>query len=171
MEIKDLIKKGAIFVYPTDTVYGLGCNALDKKAVDKIKKIKGRDDKKPLSIIAPSNAWIHKYTKASEKAVNKYLPGKYTLILEKKNPKFLAHVSSNNFLGIRVPKHNFTKVIQKAGLPFITTSCNISSKKPISSLKQLDSSILKKVDVIVNCGKLSGTPSTLVMADGTMIKR
>ena len=57
-EIIDFIRKGKIFIYPTDTIYGLGCDALNEKSVEKIKEIKKRDKDKPLSVIAPSKKWI-----------------------------------------------------------------------------------------------------------------
>jgi len=165
------IKSGAIFIYPTDTVYGLGCNALNKKAVEKIKQIKGRDKNKPLSIIAPSKSWILKNLIAKKSIVNKYLPGKYTLILKKKNPNYLSYVSKTNTLGIRIPKHKFTKLIQKAGVPFITTSVNLSGEKSASSLKDINKNIIKKVDMIINSGILSGKPSTIILENGQTLKR
>jgi tRNA threonylcarbamoyl adenosine modification protein (Sua5/YciO/YrdC/YwlC family) len=166
-----LIKQGKIFVYPTDTVYGLGCNALNKKAVEKIKIIKKRKEEKSLSIIAPSKAWIFKHLKAKKEIVNKYLPGRYTLILKKKNPKFLNHVSSQKTLGIRIPKNDFTGLIVKAKVPFITTSANISGNKPIANLNKIDKKLLKKVDVIVDGGKLFGKPSTIILENGSKLKR
>lgn len=166
-----LIKSGSIFIYPTDTVYGLGCNALNKESVEKIKKIKGRDKNKPLSIIAPSKSWIFKNLITKKSLVDKYLPGKYTLILKKKNPKYLSDVSPSETLGVRIPNHKFTKLIVRAKVPFITTSVNRSGEKPASSLKNIDKNIIKKVDIIVNAGKLSGKPSTIILENGKELKR
>ena len=165
------IKEGRIFIYPTDTIYGFGCNALDKKAVEKIKKIKQRDSKKPLSIIAPSLTWI-KENCIIDKNLNikKYLPGPYTLILKKQDPKFLNHVSNTDALGIRTPKCDFTKIIQKSGVPFITTSVNLSGEKPIIKTSQIPKQIKDKIDMIINTGPLTGRPSTLVI-DGKEVKR
>lgn len=166
-----LIKSGAIFIYPTDTVYGLGCNALNKKAVAKIKEIKGRDKNKSLSIIAPSKSWIFENLIAKNSIVNKYLPGRYTLILKKKNPKYLSYVSPSETLGVRIPNHKFTKLIEKSGVPFITTSVNLSGEKPTSSLNEISKNIMKKVNIIVNGGELSGKPSTIILPDGKKIER
>jgi len=170
-QIIKLIKSGAIFIYPTDTVYGLGCNALNKKSVERIKEIKARDKNKPLSLIAPSKAWIFKNLIVKKSLVNKYLPGKYTLILKKKNPNFLSYVSKTNTLGIRIPKHNFTKLIQKANVPFVTTSVNLSGEKPASDLNEISKNIIEKVDIIINSGKLSGKPSTIILENGKKLKR
>ena len=78
----DEILNGKIFVYPTDTIYGLGCNALDGASVNKIKKMKGRDKDKPISVIAPSIDWIRENC-IVDFDLHKYLPGPYTLILKK----------------------------------------------------------------------------------------
>jgi len=167
----EAIKSGKIFIYPTDTVYGIGCNALNKKAVERIKEIKTRDKNKPLSVIAPSKSWIFKNLNAKKSLVNKYLPGKYTLILKKKNSNFLSYVSKTNTLGVRIPKHKFIKLIQKAKVPFITTSVNLSGEKPASDLNEISKNIIKKVDIIINSGKLSGKPSTIILENGQKLKR
>ena len=170
-ELKQKILQGKIFIYPTDTIYGIGCNALDKTAVEKIKKIKSREKHKPLSVIAPSIDWIKKNCIIDDNLnINKYFPGPYTLILKKKDPDFLPWVSITNSLGIRIPEHEFTKQIQKSGVPFITTSVNLAGEKPITKISDLMPQILNKVDYIVNAGELSGRPSTLVI-NGKEIKR
>ncbi len=166
--LKQEILKGKIFIYPTDTIYGIGCNALNKKAVNKIRQIKRRD-KKPFSVIAPSFEWI------TEKCIvnfdlKKYLPGAYTIILKKKNPSFLSWVSDKKTLGIRIPNHHFTKKIQKVNVPFITTSVNFSGEKPSSSIDEIPKEILNKADYVVNEGKLNGKPSTLII-EGKEIER
>jgi len=165
------IKKGSIFIYPTDTIYGLGCNALNKKAVARIKKLKGRDSKKPLSIIAPSKKWISENCIVDKRLLAKYLPGKYTLIVKKKNKNFLKHVSATETIGVRIPKHGFVELIQNAGVPFITTSVNLSGEKPATNVDKIDKKILNKVDVIIDDGILNGRPSTIILPDGKKLKR
>tara|TARA_Y100000310_G_C20305285_1_gene633659 strand:+ start:61 stop:585 length:525 start_codon:yes stop_codon:yes gene_type:complete len=170
-EIIKKIKQGKIFIYPTDTIYGLGCDATNEKAVEKIKKIKARDRDKPISIIAPSINWIKQNCIINKNLkLEKYLPGPYTLILKKKNKEFLSHVSNTDSLGIRIPDLDFTKEIQKSSLPFITTSVNLSGEPPETKIIEISPDILEKVDEIIDYGELNGNPSTLII-DGKEVKR
>jgi len=165
------IKQGKIFIYPTDTIYGLGCDATNIQAVNKIKQIKQRDKDKPLSIIAPSINWIKQNCIIPKDLdINKYLPGPYTLILKKQKPNFLNHVSNTDSLGIRIPNNNFTKKIQESKTPFITTSVNLSGEKSITHPNQVKEQIKDKVDIIIDEGELNGRPSTLIV-DGKEVKR
>jgi L-threonylcarbamoyladenylate synthase len=163
-EIVKAIKAGKIFIYPTDTVYGLGCDALNKKSVERIKEIKSRDRDKPLSVIAPSLKWIYEHCNIHEN-IEKYVPGAYTLILEKHNPSFLSHVSPSSTLGIRIPDCEFLKIIQKAGVPFITTSVNLSGEKPATKISEISEQLKQQVDFIIPAdeGKMTGKPSTLII--------
>ena len=171
MNFVEDIKHGAIFIYPTDTIYGLGCNALDEKAVARIKEIKSRDKDKPLSIIAPSLEWINTNFNVEEGLdLNKYLPGAYTVLLKKKDMDFLPWISNNDRIGIRIPQHDFTLEIQKSGVPFVTTSVNLSGEKPANMVEEIAGEILESVDFIINSGELSGKPSTLVI-DGKEAER
>lgn len=163
------IKKGRLFIYPTDTIYGLGCDAINLESVKKIKEIKQRDKEKPLSVIAPSIEWIKEHL-IIDCDLSKYLPGPYTIILKKKNPDFLSHVSPGDSLGIRIPDNYFTKIIQLANTPFITTSVNLSGEPFLTEIKELKPVIKEKVDHIIDTGILNGTPSTLII-NGKEIKR
>ena len=163
------IKSGEIFIYPTDTIYGIGCDATNIEAVEKIKKIKGRDRDKPLSVIAPSLGWI-KENLIVDVRLEKYLPGPYTLILKKKDKNFLNHISSGDSLGVRIPDTELTKEIQASGVPFVTTSVNLSGEPFMTSLNDLNSEIKNKVDEVIDAGELSGRPSTLII-DGKELKR
>ena len=163
------IKKGRLFIYPTDTIYGLGCDATNKKSVDKIKTIKQRDKDKPMSIIAPSLDWINENF-IVDFDINKYLPGPYTLILKKKNPNFLSHVSSTDSLGVRIPNNDFTKQIQESNLPFITTSVNLAGEAFATNISDISPDILEEVDHIIDYGELNGKPSTLII-NGKEVKR
>ena len=166
MEAPKNLKKemiaGKIFIYPTDTIYGLGCNALDNNAVEKIRGIKKRDKDKPLSVIAPSFEWI-KTNFFVDAELEKYLPGPYTLILKKKDKNFLSWVASGETLGIRIPKCDFYKKIQETGVPFITTSVNLSGEPFANKVSDIKPEILNKVDYIIDLGECSGKPSTLIM--------
>lgn len=166
--LKQQILSGKLFIYPTDTIYGIGCDATNKKSVTKIREIKQRDNK-PFSVIAPSIKWIKEHCIADVN-LSSYLPGPYTIILKKKNKDFLSWVSNTDSLGIRIPDNEFCKNIQKAGLPFITTSVNLSGQPFAKSIKEIPKEIKAKVDFIIDVGELSGNPSTLIV-DGKEIRR
>ena len=163
MNITKEILAGKVFIYPTDTVYGIGCDATNKNSVEKIREIKRRDAK-PFSVIAPSVEWIKENCIIPESIeIGKYLPGPYTLILKKKNPDFLKETSPSETLGVRIPANGFTAEIQKSGAPFVTTSVNFSGEKPANKIEEIPEEILRQVDFTFNSGPLSGKPSTLVI--------
>lgn len=161
-EIIKAIKEGKIFVYPTDTIYGIGCNALSHKCVEKIYEIKKRPREKPLSVIAPNIEWIVENFKISRPIIRLYLPGPYTLLLKKKDKAFLQHLSSSDKVGIRVPEHSFTIFIEQAKVPFITTSANLSGGKYAISLKEVEKEILEKADYIIEGECYHKKPSIII---------
>ncbi len=167
--IKMEIDINKIFIYPTDTIYGIGCNAEDEELVNKIREIKNRDNK-PFSVIAPSMDWILENFETSLEEVEKYLPGKYTLILKKRNLGFMKWISENERIGVRIPDNEFTKILQSSGKPIVTTSVNISGEPFATEIPEVNEKIISLVDEIYDYGKLSGSPSTLVI-DGKEIKR
>ena len=166
-KISKIIK--SIFIYSTDTIYGIGCDANNKKLVEKIRELKGRD-KKPFSIIAPSKEYILKNCITTKKEIQKYLPGQYTLVLRKRDKDFLKHVSNTDRIGVRIPNHPITEILQKTEKPIITTSVNLSGKKPATTPDEIKQKIKDSVDYIIKNGTLSGKPSTIVI-DGKEIKR
>lgn len=128
----DELKNGKVIVYPTDTVYGLGANALDEKAVRKVFKMKKRDFKKPISIIVRDLKMakqVASFGKNIEEILKKLLPGPITVILYKKKilPDILT--GGSNKVGIRIPDCEFTKALmEKLDFPITTTSANISGE-------------------------------------------
>lgn len=128
----DELKNGKVIVYPTDTVCGLGVNALDEKAVRKVFEIKKRDFKKPISIIVRDLEMakqVASFGKDTEKILEKILPGPVTVILYKKKilPDILT--GGSNKVGIRIPDCEFTKALmEKLDFPITTTSANISGQ-------------------------------------------
>ena len=156
--------KTEVFIYPTDTIYGIGCDATNKNLVEKIRSIKQRENK-PFSVIAPSVKWILSNFKVEKALIEKYFPGPYTLLLEKKKKKFLEGVSNNKFVGVRIPDCEFTVVLQSLKVPVVTTSVNLSGKAFANSIKEIDKNILDKVNFVIDAGKLSGKPSILIKRD------
>ena len=166
-EIKDLIKEGNIFIYPTDTIYGIGCDARNSKAIEKIREIKKRDSK-PFSIIA-TREWIIKNCEISIEGMKwlEKLPGAYTLILKLKNEKkqtlFSKEVNNGkNTIGVRIPSHWISEFVKELGFPIITTSANVSGEKNMTSLDDVDENIAGNVDFILFEGEKRGKPSKIV---------
>lgn len=164
MDFIEDIKHGAIFIYPTDTIYGLGCDATNEESVRRIREIK-RKDVKPMSVIAPSIEWIKENCEVEDDLLQKYLPGPYTLILKKKDKDFLKEVSSGDTLGVRIPDSEFTKLVSEAGVPFITTSVNFTGEPFAIKISDIPKEILDLAEIIIGVGELDGRPSTLVKPD------
>jgi tRNA threonylcarbamoyl adenosine modification protein (Sua5/YciO/YrdC/YwlC family) len=164
-EIAQKIKSGHVFIHPTDTIYGLSCNALDKKAVDKIRRLKARPDT-PFSIWAPSLKWIRENCQLSKEAEEwlAKLPGPYTIILPLKNKKALAENINprDNSIGIRIPDHWFKEVVGAVGVPLVTTSANRAGQPFMTDLNDLDSEIEPGIEFIIYEGKKVARPSKIV---------
>lgn len=165
------IAKGAVFIYPTDTIYGIGCDATNDKAVKRIRKLKGRWTN-PFSVIAPSIEWIKENCTLTDKAKAWLLklPGPYTLIINLKRKAVCAQTNMGlKNLGIRIPDHWISDVAAKIGKPIVTTSVNAEGKPFATKLEQLEKF---DVDFIIYEGEKEGKPSTIVdTATGNIIKR
>jgi len=151
---KKAILSDALVIYPTDTLYGLGCNALSARAVEKIYRAKRREGRKPLSIIVADHSMLLEYcdvSSAQERILHSLFPGPYTFILplRKRLP-----VSDSLSVGIRVPEHLFMRqVSRELGLPIVSTSANISGKKEAAAVSELSASILKAADLVIDGGR------------------
>lgn len=160
-KIISLIREGSVFVYPTDTIYGLGCDATNGKAVMKVRQIKGRE-KKPFSVIAPSKSWIMENCLTKKEDLER-LPGPYTIILPLKSGCVDPGVNLGlNTLGVRIPDHWFSQIVKKLGLPVVTTSANVSGQNFMTSIDNLDPGIKKSVDFVVYEGPKTGRPSKII---------
>ncbi len=159
-----LKENSPIFIYPTDTIYGIGCSATNKEAVEKIREAKQRKSN-PFSVIAPSKEWIDENLIVNENAKDwiKRLPGPYTLVLKMKNQCVAENVSSGkDTLGVRIPDHWFSSFVAEINMPIVTTSANKSNEDFMTSLDDLDSEIKSKVDFIVYEGEKKGKPSKII---------
>lgn len=173
LQVKDEILNGAVFIHPTDTIYGLSCDATNDDAVGKIRDIKERF-KRPFSVIAPSKEWIKEnceITKEAEEWLEK-LPGPYTLIMKLKNKDAVSEKANMGMdtLGVRIPAHWISHATAAIGVPLITTSANKMDEDYMTTLENLNSEIKGKVDFIIYEGEKQGRPSKLVHLEGEEVK-
>ena len=151
-----------IFIYPTDTIYGIGCDATNSAAVAKIREAKRREEK-PFSVIAPSKQWITENCVVKNKKWLDKLPGQYTLILKMKSLAVAKEVNSkSDTLGVRIPDNWFSEIVAEFGKPFVTTSVNLSGEKSLQDIEDLHDRVKEYADYFVYDGKKEGQPSTIV---------
>lgn len=158
------IVSGKVLVYPTDTIYGIGCSAEKPESVERIRKAKGRDGDKPFSVIAPSKEWIWEHSsisKVNRNLADKLLPGPYTLVLAANGRSPKSVVSHEKSLGIRIPRHPFTDIVREAGVPFVTTSVNISGDPPVKNIKDIPEEMKSHIDMVIDDGNLEGHASRI----------
>jgi len=148
------ITAGGIVLYPTDTLYGIGCDATNAEAVKKLRALKQRDSKKPLSILVSDYAMLLRFcalTHEQEKILHELLPGPYTFILPLKER---LPVSDTLEVGVRVPEHAFMRAVAKsAGIPIVTTSANLSGEKDAAEISGVAREILAGCDLAIDGGK------------------
>ena len=135
------LKNGNIIIYETDTLYGLGADATNKFAVEKINKLKQR--KTPLSIMLDSIESIEKYANINASVKDKLteiFPGPFTVLLEGKKADLCDLVTNNsNKIGIRIPDNKFCiKLLKKYKKPIITTSVNIHGHKSLNNIDEIE---------------------------------
>lgn len=165
--IVDSFKKGKTIVYPTDTIYGIGCIATNKKAIKKIYQIKKRDEKKPLLLLVKSWCMLKKYLFVSKKQddyLRKVWPGKVSAILKKRD--LLPDQISQGLetLAVRLPKNDFLiKIIKNIGEPIVSTSLNLSNKKNLENVKDIEKYFKDiKPDLVIDAGEIKGKASKII---------
>ena len=172
------LKQGKILVFPTETSYGLGCDATNQLAVDKIFKIKERKSDKPLLVVAPTVDMAKKYlvwNELLEGLANKYWPGALTIVGEYNKKEKLATgvVSKENTIAVRVTAYPLLRsIIEKLGRAVVATSANISDAGDIYEAKKVIIGFGEAApDIIIDSGELPRRlPSTVVSAVGGQLK-
>lgn len=166
----NILKEGGVIIYPTDTVYGIGCDIFNKQALDRVKEIKSNPDIKLLSFICPDLKDIAKYAKVSDyayKTMKRLLPGPYTFILPaaKNVPKKLW--SKRKTVGIRIPDHPVAlKIVEGLGNPIVSTSTTTRKGELIIDPQEIKSVFNSQVDLMLASGNLSGKPSSVIDLSG-----
>lgn len=160
----EVLKKGGVLVYPTDTLYGFGCDAKNEQAIHTINTIKNRSG--PMSVIAPSKDAVEVWLKLSGSGkidVLKKLGGATTVIVPVKENIVSKNISGNNqTLGIRIPDHPFCqKLSQNYSNPVTTTSVNRSKQGPLTNPDEIIKEFSQEIQLVIEDGIISG-PGSIV---------
>ncbi|MCD6280748.1 MAG: threonylcarbamoyl-AMP synthase [Deltaproteobacteria bacterium] len=171
-KVADVLSSGGIIVYPTDTVYGLGCSISNRKGIEKINTIK--KSKKPKSIMLSDLKSISSYAKVSNMAyrvIRSLLPGPYTIVLPatREVPRLLQ--SRRKSVGIRIPDHWFcTSLVSELGEPVITTTIPLPSGGTHIDPLEIEHELGHLVDVVVDGGILPDLPSTVISVEDDKVE-
>lgn len=172
-----VLRTGGIILYPTDTVWGIGCDATDAKAISRIFRLKQRDDSKSMIILAGGEEEILKYTADPDPSVFEVLKDASrptTVIYENALGLPRNLVNQDGSIAIRVTKDNFCKtLIRRFGKPIVSTSANISGQTSPKNFKEISDEIIRGVDYVVSYrqdDETKATPSRIIklMDDGTI---
>jgi tRNA threonylcarbamoyl adenosine modification protein (Sua5/YciO/YrdC/YwlC family) len=166
--VVECLLSGGVIIYPTDTIYGLGCNIFNHKAIEKIAQIKNIDPQKAqLSFICNDLSDLSKYTKSIDTPLYRmlkiYLPGPYTFILpaSKEVPKILN--SKKNTIGLRVPDNNIARtIVQELGHPLLSASLPGEMVEEYTDPELIYENFKSRVDIVVNGGIGGMIPSTII---------
>ncbi len=162
----DVFRQGGLVIYPTDSVYGLGCDLFNKRAVERIYHIKGNDKRKLLSFICKDLKDIAEYahvSNAAYKIMRHLLPGPYTFILAatKQVPRIL--LEQRKTVGIRVPDSIVCQaLLSEFGGPLISTSARLPDQKFLCDPDELEATFARTVDLFLDAGPGGLEPSTVI---------
>lgn len=161
----ETVDNGGILVYPTDTVYGMGCDLMNKDALDRLYRLKKIPQRKPLSFICSDLKMVSEYAKLSNSAhkmMRKLLPGPFTFIMQasREVPKLM--ISKQRTVGIRVPEQEFVlELVRRLGRPLVNTSASDTLDEVVSDPDQIEE-MYPRADLMVSLGQQRSEASTIL---------
>ena len=161
----DALLAGEVIGYPTDTVYGLGCDISSKKAIDRLYQIKGMERSHPLAFICPDLSEIARYAVVDNqiyRVLRRFLPGPYCFVLEatREVPRILQ--TKRKTIGIRVPRHEvITAVVRELGRPIISTTAQRAGAEPHVDAREIDDDF-SGLGLVIDAGAGGLVPTTVV---------
>lgn len=168
-KLAELLAQGEVIAYPTETVYGLGCDATNKTAVEKIYRVKGKDKSKQLLVLVGSRAMAEKYfvfNKVARRLADKYWPGPLSLILTVR-PEYREKFGNENNIGVRLSGSRIaTSLSRRLGEPIISTSANPSGQPAALSGDQVQSYFVEMsglIAALADAGALDDSPGSTIV--------
>lgn len=167
-EASRIIRAGGLVIFPTTALYGMGVDALNEKALEKVFRIKGRKKNKPLLILVESIESVEDYVEeipqAARNLMQAFWPGHLTLVFKAKRhlPEILT--AGTGKIGIRLPRHPVAlALVQQTGGPITGTSANLSEQASVSTIEGLPETILQGADLLLDSGPLKGGAGSTVL--------
>lgn len=161
-----VIQNGGLIAYPTDTIYGIGCDLFNKAAIEKVYQIKKMPRYKPLSFICADLKDISVYAQVSNtayKMMKRLIPGPYTFILNATRmvPKIM--LTKRRTVGIRVPENNIClSIVKELGNPIISTSASVMKDEIMSDPVEIENAFGNWIDIVIDGGVLISEPSSMI---------
>jgi tRNA threonylcarbamoyl adenosine modification protein (Sua5/YciO/YrdC/YwlC family) len=169
----EVLESGGLIAYPTDTYYGIGCDLMSKKGIDRLYALKDRDRKKPLSFLCADLSDVSQYAIVSNfgyRTMKQLTPGPFTFVLEatKLVPQIMA--TKQRQVGIRVPQAPLMlAIVARLGRPVVTTSAVDADGNPLIDAKAIKDALGGRLDLILDGGVQHSEPSTVVSLIGDQI--
>jgi tRNA threonylcarbamoyl adenosine modification protein (Sua5/YciO/YrdC/YwlC family) len=164
--VAEILEKGGVIAYPTDTQYGLGCDLSQKKAIEKIYRLKQRSIKVPFSIICFDLTHISEYARVSNfayRTLKRLLPGPFTFVLPGSRLMPQIMLTKRHECGIRVPGHPIALgLVSALGRPLINTSARLPDQMAPTGAQEVAELFAGHLDAVIDGGPVPGQPSTLV---------
>lgn len=165
-----ILREGGVVAYPTDTVYGIGCDLFNKKAIERVYHIKRLPRKKPLSFICSDLKHISEFARVSNlsyRLMKRLLPGAYTFILPATHKVPRLMLTKRRTVGIRVPDNRITlDIVKRLGNPIISTSLKLDEDELLSDPFQIYDEYGKQLDAVIDGGVMKSDVSTIVDLTG-----
>ena len=166
----EILNMAGVIAYPTDTTYGIGCSIFNKKGIERIYRMKGRERNKPFSFICSSLSEVTKFARVSNvafKYLKRYLPGPYTFILEATRDVPDLLLTRQKTVGIRIPDNRICiDLVLALGNPIITTSANLSGEEPVGDPIVIDRTFGNQLDFVVDGDILKTDASSVISLVG-----
>lgn len=169
--VADLLRSDGVIVYPTDTVYGLGCSIMSKKALDRVRRIKKIDNKRHLSFVFADLKTISQYAQVSDsdyKLLRRHLPGPYTFILKATRLVPRIVLTKRNEVGIRIPDNRICQaLLAELGHPILSSSVRLPDDQLLDDPMEIERLYKGMVDVVIDGGTFMPEPSSVIsLIDG-----
>lgn len=164
----EVLQNGGVVIFPTDTVYGIGCDALNAAAVERVFRIKGREMGKPVPVLVASMDDLPRLVRTvspmARALMEKFLPGGVTVVLPKLESVPDIVTARADTMGVRIPDHPVTlTLLRLSGVALIAPSANFSGEPPARRVADIPTSLLEQVDTVIDDGDApGGVPSTVV---------
>jgi tRNA threonylcarbamoyl adenosine modification protein (Sua5/YciO/YrdC/YwlC family) len=164
--VVDVLRRGGLIGYPTDTIYGIGCDLLNKEAIERIYRLKRHDRKKPLSFICSDLNDISQYARVSNyayKTMKRLLPGPYTFVLEATKLVPSIAMTKQKTVGIRVPDNRIClSIVERLRHPIISTSVYKADEELYSDPGDIEERFGKQLDLVIDGGVIIAEHSSVI---------